>query len=46
MEAAIALLVLLIGLSATGQVAEEEMEMEETIQEQEMVVEEEPMVKM
>ena len=46
MEAAIALIILLFGLSAYGPGAEEEMEMEEPVQEQEMVMEEEPMGKM
>ena len=46
MEAAIALIVLLFGLSAFGPVAEEEMEMDEPMLEQEMVMEEEPMGKM
>ena len=46
MEAVIALMILLFGLSANGQVAEEEIEMQETpMQEMEMVLEEEPMGK-
>ena len=48
MEAAIALIILLFGLSAYGPGAQEEMEMEmeEPMQEQEMVMKEEPMGKM
>lgn len=48
MEAAIALIVLLFGLSAYGPGVDEEMEMEmeEPMQEQEMVMEEEPTGKM
>ncbi len=46
MEAAIALIVLLFGLSVYGPSAEEEMEMEEPMMEEEMVMEEEPMGKM
>ena len=45
MEAVIALFILLLGFSVNGQVAEEEIEMEETMQEQELVLEEESMGK-
>ena len=48
MEAVIPLFILLLGFSVNGQngqVAEEEIEMEETMQEQELVLEEESMGK-